>query len=107
MQSCFGASLFESWHSVGARHVVGFESFNRNFFYFDFFFRNYVKNNLSKIEKTFQTTNRNIIRNVNHSFLYHKIVKMLKPFMGDEDIYTAPYLSSLGQIIKPVEATLE
>lgn len=41
MQSCFGRSLARDWLGTGAREVLSFDGFNRNFFWVGFFLRYY------------------------------------------------------------------
>lgn len=74
MQSCFGSSLVEDWNKVGAKAVLSFPGFNRNFFFISFFL-GYLRD--LELKDAYQTTIDNMEANLTNSPLYRKLLEIL------------------------------
>jgi hypothetical protein len=74
MQGCFSNSLAYDWLDIGVQDVLAFDGWNRNFFYIEFFLRNYQKypHNVSLAH---EVTNRVIEKKMRRSFIYRRLIK--------------------------------
>jgi phosphatidylglycerol:prolipoprotein diacylglycerol transferase len=75
-QACFGDSLVPDWHAAGARTIIHFREFNRNFFYLGFFLDDYRKEKVDAIA-AFDRTNARIDEDLGKSRLYRKVIEAL------------------------------
>ena len=76
MQACFSQTIAEDWLKVGARSVLSFTGFNRNFFYIDSFLK-YYRLNLNQPELAHTCANRHIEQDVQSSILAKKLIGYL------------------------------
>jgi phosphatidylglycerol:prolipoprotein diacylglycerol transferase len=59
LQSCFGQSLSEDFKQAGAKFVLSYPEFNRNFFFFGFFLKYYQYD--FSVDETYQLAKSNFI----------------------------------------------
>lgn len=76
LQSCFGSTLKNDFHYLGAKEVISYPSFNQNFFYIDFFIKNYKKHKYN-IFKAYKKTNKHIQWKMRHNPLYIMMMKKM------------------------------
>ncbi|MBX9767271.1 MAG: hypothetical protein K2X47_08375, partial [Bdellovibrionales bacterium] len=75
-QGCFGDSLAKDWLRAGARSVLTYAGLNRNFFYLEFFMKNYAgfKGN---VRLAHQKTNQEIAARIKKSSLYKRLIQTM------------------------------
>ncbi len=76
MQGCFSETLAPDWIKLGAKTVLSYEGWNRNFFYIDFFLPAYKKQ--GSAAKAFDSVNKSIQEDMTKSLLYKKILEELQ-----------------------------
>lgn len=76
MQGCFSETLAPDWIELGAKTVLSYEGWNRNFFYVDFFLPAYKKQ--GSAVKAFESVNKSIEGDMKKSLLYKKILEELE-----------------------------
>lgn len=82
MQSCFGSSLEQDWHAAGAKAVMSYPGLNRNFFYLDFFLREY-RQDPTDIRAAWKRTNRQVKLKIRTSPLYRRIIREMGLGVGE------------------------
>jgi hypothetical protein len=75
MQGCFSETLARDWMLMGAREVLSYEGWNRNFFFVDFFLKAYRKN--LNVKKSYEEVLETIEEKMGNSLLYSKILEEL------------------------------
>jgi hypothetical protein len=75
-QACFGDTLVPDWHAAGAKTIIHFKEFNRNFFYLGFFLDDYRKER-GNVGLAFERTNARIDGDLAKDRLYTKIIETL------------------------------
>lgn len=81
-QNCFGNTLIKDWKEAGAKYVISYSGWNRNFFYVDFFLRN-LKKLKGNVSKAFNETNETIDEQMSDSTLYHEIFDAMEMDMTE------------------------
>lgn len=76
MQGCFSNTLAADFLKVGAKSVLSFEGWNRNFFFVDFFIKRLERYNHNSL-KAYEETKDHIKRDLNLSLLYRKLLDEL------------------------------
>lgn len=71
MQACFGQSLAWDWIDAGAKKVMAFDGFNRNFFFVSIFLDHH---RWYSDEQAFYTANRDMQSELNHKKLYNFLI---------------------------------
>ncbi len=72
MQACFGQSLVPDWINAGAKTVISFEGFNRNFFFISIFLNHH---RWYDEKSAFQTANRDMRKILNKNKLYKMMIE--------------------------------
>lgn len=75
MQGCFSETLANDWIKNGAKTVLSYEGWNRNFFYVDFFLPAYRKEK-SAVE-AYHRVNKSIREKMQRSFIYGRVLNEL------------------------------
>ncbi len=75
-QACFGDTLVPDWHAAGARTIIHFKEFNRNFFYLGFFLDDYRKEKVDALA-AYDRTNARIDEDLAKHRLYPRIIETL------------------------------
>jgi phosphatidylglycerol:prolipoprotein diacylglycerol transferase len=86
MQSCFGSTLAPDWIAAGAKEVISFDGFNRNFFFITFFLRWY---RYFDVREAFQKTISNMPDSLERHLLYSELLRALG-FSIDDYLRSAP-----------------
>lgn len=86
MQSCFGSTLAPDWLAAGAKSVISFDGFNRNFFFITFFLRWY---RYFDARAAYQKTISNMRNSLERHLLYSELLRAFG-FSIDDYIRTAP-----------------
>lgn len=76
LQGCFSNTIAADFHDLGAKTVLSFEGWNRNFFFVDFFIKRLERYN-HKVEKAYDETIDHIKRDLKLSILYRKLLDEL------------------------------
>lgn len=71
MQACFGQSLAGDWLDAGARKVMAFDGFNRNFFFISIFLDHH---RWYSDEQAFETANRDMQSELTKKKLYNYLI---------------------------------
>jgi hypothetical protein len=94
MQACFGQTLAADWIDAGARKVMAFEGFNRNFFFVSVFLDHH---RWYSDEQAFQTANRDMRSELMKKKLYRYLISKglgmsVDEYLeqGEEPILTTP-----------------
>lgn len=72
MQACFGKTLAQDWINAGARRVMSYEGFNRNFFFIGVFLDHH---RFYDEDGAFYTANRDMEKELNKNKLYKEVIK--------------------------------
>lgn len=72
MQACFGKSLAQDWINAGARRVMSYEGFNRNFFFIGVFLDHH---RFYDEDGAFFTANRDMEKELEKKKLYKEVIK--------------------------------
>jgi hypothetical protein len=72
MQACFGKSLVQDWMNAGARRVMSYDGFNRNFFFISVFLDHH---RFYDEDGAFATANRDMEKELNKKKLYKELIK--------------------------------
>lgn len=76
LQGCFSNTIAADFHDIGAKSVLSFEGWNRNFFFVDFFIKRLERYN-HRVEKAFDETVDHIKRDLKLTILYRKLLEEL------------------------------
>lgn len=76
MQGCFSSTLVPDFHLLGAKEVLSYEGWNRNFFYVDYFI-DYYKTYDYNVKRAFEKTNDKFPTKMKNSLLYKQVLKKL------------------------------
>jgi hypothetical protein len=74
LQSCFGKSLSKDFLKIGAKYVLSYPDFNKNFFFFGFFLEYYYEN--ASVETAFVLAKENFEFQMRRT-IYDRIVKSI------------------------------
>lgn len=75
MQGCFSETLALDWIKLGARDVLSYKGWNRNFFYVDFFIKEYKKD--QNVGRAYHEVNKTIEEKIRRAPIYKTILKEL------------------------------
>ncbi len=76
LQGCFSNTIAADFLKIGAKSVLSFEGWNRNFFFVDFFIKRLERYNHNSL-KAFEQTKDHIERDLKLSILYRKLLDEL------------------------------
>lgn len=75
MQGCFSETLAPDWMKLGAQDVLSYQGWNRNFFYIDFFLKEYKKD--QNVSRAYHQVNKTIEDEMRQGTLYKLILAEL------------------------------
>lgn len=81
-QACFGSTLSEDWLKAGADYVMSYPNFNRNFFYLEFFLKQY-KAHLKDPYEAYEKANETFFEDLAKDGRYQIVLQMMRLSMED------------------------